>query len=56
MYFSMKICRLNNGEHQLEDCEERARVLRALEIAEGVEPPPGYNSPHIQVIKNQFRQ
>nr|UPQ64782.1 suppressor of cytokine signaling-like [Plectrocnemia conspersa] len=43
---------LNNGEHQLEDCEERARVLRALEIAEGVEPPPGYNSPHIQFVSS----
>lgn len=26
----------------IEDCDERARLQRALEIDEGVDPPPGY--------------
>lgn len=28
----------------IEDCDETARIQRALEIAEGVEPPPGFMS------------
>jgi hypothetical protein len=34
--------RFNADDFPIEDCDERARIQRALEIAEGVEPPPGF--------------
>lgn len=34
--------RFNPSDYPIEDCDEEARIQRALEIAEGVEPPPGY--------------
>ena len=33
-------------EFPLDDLEEAARVQRAREMAEGVEPPPGFSPPH----------
>lgn len=36
-------CRIRYREDvAVEDCDERARIERAREIAEGMEPPPGY--------------
>nr|CAG4644216.1 EOG090X0BEM [Lepidurus arcticus] len=40
------LSRFNPDDYPIEDCDERARQERAREIAEGVEPPPGYR-PHI---------
>lgn len=34
--------RFNTDEYPIEDCDETARNQRAREIAEGVDPPPGY--------------
>lgn len=34
--------RINAEDYPNEDCDETARLRRALEIAEGVEPPPGF--------------
>lgn len=34
--------RFNPDDYPIEDCDETARIQRALEIAEGVEPPPGF--------------
>lgn len=37
------ICRINSDEYSLnEDCDEQARWRRALQIAEGIEAPPGF--------------
>lgn len=36
--------RFNPEEFPIEDCDKKARLQRALEIAEGVEPPPGFMS------------
>lgn len=35
---------------EAEDCEESARERRALEIAQGVEPPPGFRPHCVQVV------
>lgn len=45
------LSRFNPEDYPIEDCDERARLERAREIAEGVEPPPGFRpGPHIQVV------
>ncbi|XP_046491704.1 suppressor of cytokine signaling 5 isoform X2 [Neodiprion pinetum] len=36
------LSRFNPEEYPMEDCDERARLQRAREMEEGVEPPPGY--------------
>lgn len=33
---------LNGEDYSIEDCDEAARIKRALEIEQGVEPPPGF--------------
>ncbi|CAG0884456.1 unnamed protein product [Darwinula stevensoni] len=37
------LSKFNPDDYPIEDCDERARAERAREIAEGVEPPPGYH-------------
>lgn len=45
------LSKFNPEDYPIEDCDERARLERAREIAEGVEPPPGFRpGPHIQVV------
>lgn len=45
------LSKFNPDDYPIEDCDERARLERAREIAEGVEPPPGFRpGPHIQVV------
>ncbi|XP_012268030.2 uncharacterized protein LOC105692998 [Athalia rosae] len=49
------LSRFNPEEFPMEDCDERARLQRAREMEEGVEPPPGYKPNHpasIQVHPN----
>ncbi|KZC10902.1 PREDICTED: uncharacterized protein LOC107189038 [Dufourea novaeangliae] len=48
------LSRIYPEEFPMEDCDERARLQRAREMEEGVEPPPGYkpNSSDIQVHAN----
>ncbi|XP_046989139.1 uncharacterized protein LOC124594778 [Schistocerca americana] len=47
--------RFNPEDYPIEDCDERARIERAREIAEGVEPPPGFlPSAHIQISLDEF--
>lgn len=49
------LSRFNPEEFPMEDCDERARLQRAREMEEGVEPPPGYRPNHpasIQVHPN----
>ncbi len=36
--------RFNPSDYPTEDCDELARVQRAREIHEGVDPPPGYRT------------
>ncbi|KAF3424841.1 hypothetical protein E2986_05899 [Frieseomelitta varia] len=36
------LSRFNPEEFPMEDCDKRARLQRAREMEEGVEPPPGY--------------
>ncbi|KAK3933350.1 Suppressor of cytokine signaling 5 [Frankliniella fusca] len=36
------LSKFNPDDYPIEDCDERARIERAREIAEGVEPPPGF--------------
>jgi len=43
--------KFNPEDYPIEDCDERARQERAREIAEGVEPPPGFcPGQHIQLL------
>uniref|UniRef100_A0A069DZ01 Putative suppressors of cytokine signaling-5 n=1 Tax=Panstrongylus megistus TaxID=65343 RepID=A0A069DZ01_9HEMI len=43
--------RLRQDEYSLDDCDERARLERAREIEEGVEPPPGFRpAQRIQLV------
>lgn len=43
--------KLTTDEYSLEDCDERARLERAREMAEGVDPPPGFRpAQHIQLV------
>ncbi|XP_054282920.1 uncharacterized protein LOC129000072 [Macrosteles quadrilineatus] len=45
------LSKFNPEDYPIEDCDERARLERAREIAEGVDPPPGFRpAPHIQVV------
>ncbi|KAK6623629.1 hypothetical protein RUM43_009481 [Polyplax serrata] len=45
------LSRFNPEDFPIEDCDERARLERAREIAEGVEPPPGFQpGKHIQLL------
>lgn len=45
------LSKFNPEDFPIEDCDERARLERAREIAEGVEPPPGFQpGKHIQVF------
>ncbi|XP_012277651.1 uncharacterized protein LOC105698193 [Orussus abietinus] len=49
------LSRFNPEEFPMEDCDERARLQRAREMEEGIEPPPGYRpkySAGIQVHPN----
>lgn len=49
------LSRFNPEEFPMEDCDERARLQRAREMEEGVEPPPGYRPSYpsgIQVHPN----
>jgi suppressor of cytokine signaling 5 len=46
-----RLIEVRGEEYPVEDCDERARLERAREIAEGVEPPPGFRpSQHIQLL------
>ncbi|KAK9509832.1 hypothetical protein O3M35_004736 [Rhynocoris fuscipes] len=41
----------HHDEYSLDDCDERARIERAREIEEGVDPPPGFRpAPRIQLV------
>lgn len=43
--------KFNPEDYPIEDCDERARQERAREIAEGVEPPPGFcPGQHFQLL------
>lgn len=43
--------KFRHDEYSLEDCDERARLERAREMAEGVDPPPGFRpAQHIQLV------
>ncbi|KAJ8883654.1 hypothetical protein PR048_015508 [Dryococelus australis] len=43
--------KFNPDDYPIEDCDERARLERAREIAEGVDPPPGFcPGQHIQLV------
>lgn len=42
--------KFNPDDYSTEDCDERARIERAREIAEGVDPPPGFRPKHIQIV------
>ncbi|RZF33949.1 hypothetical protein LSTR_LSTR010432 [Laodelphax striatellus] len=45
------LSKFNPEDYPIEDCDERARLERAREIAEGVEPPPGFRpGQHIQLV------
>nr|CAD7264015.1 unnamed protein product [Timema shepardi] len=45
------LAKFNPDDFPIEDCDERARLERAREIAEGVEPPPGFcPGQHIQLV------
>jgi suppressor of cytokine signaling 5 len=47
------LSRFNPEDYPIEDCDERARLERAREIAEGVDPPPGFSPNHqIEVVCN----
>ncbi|KAK7866801.1 hypothetical protein R5R35_005235 [Gryllus longicercus] len=49
--FLIDMARFNPEDFPIEDCDERARLERAREIAEGVEPPPGFcPGKHIQLL------
>lgn len=41
-FYFLFFFRFNTVDYPLEDCDETARIQRAREIAEGVEPPPGF--------------
>lgn len=41
---SRLLYRFNADDYPIEDCDKKARLQRALEIAEGVDPPPGFTS------------
>lgn len=40
------LAKFNPEDYPIEDCDERARLERAREIAEGVDPPPGFSPKH----------
>ncbi|XP_065202519.1 suppressor of cytokine signaling 5-like [Planococcus citri] len=40
------LSKFNPENYPIEDCDERARLERAREIAEGVDPPPGFSPKH----------
>lgn len=40
--FSLLFYRYNSADYPTEDCDRRARLQRALEIEQGVDPPPGF--------------
>lgn len=42
----MFIYRFNADEFSMDDCDKKARLQRAMEIAEGVEPPPNFTPLH----------
>ncbi|XP_075214749.1 uncharacterized protein LOC142320624 [Lycorma delicatula] len=45
------LSKFNPDDYPIEDCDERARLERAREIEEGVEPPPGFRpGQHIQLV------
>lgn len=50
MHLQLNLCnvkhfnRFNPLDYPIEDCDEVARVQRAREIHEGVDPPPGHRS------------
>ena len=47
----LDMSKFNPEDYPIEDCDERARQERAREIAEGVEPPPGFcPGQHIQLL------
>ncbi|XP_016839572.1 uncharacterized protein LOC100122078 [Nasonia vitripennis] len=43
------LSRFNPEEFPMEDCDQRARIQRAREMEEGVEPPPGYR-PNVPAV------
>lgn len=53
--YLIDMSKFNPEDYPIEDCDERARLERAREIAEGVEPPPGFlPSGHIQMSIDEF--
>lgn len=42
--------KFNPENYPIEDCDEEARLERAREIAEGVNPPPGFSPKHIELV------
>jgi len=39
------LSKFNPDDYPIEDCDEQARRIRAREMAEGIEPPPGFQVP-----------
>lgn len=44
------LSKFNPEDYPIEDCDERARLERAREIAEGVDPPPGFSPKPSDVV------
>ncbi len=44
------LSKFNPEDYPIEDCDERARLERAREIAEGVDPPPGFSPKQIELV------
>lgn len=42
--------RFHPGDYPIEDCDKKARLQRALEIAEGVDPPAGFTPSEDSVV------
>ncbi|XKL60643.1 hypothetical protein PGB90_007700 [Kerria lacca] len=44
------LSKFNPEDYPIEDCDERARLERAREIAEGVDPPPGFSPKQTDLV------
>lgn len=51
-YFQFFFFSRFSDEYSIEDCDKKARLQRAIEIAEGVEPPPGFISSSLQSLNS----